>query len=134
MKGLIISAFAAVALLAAVATLHPRPSSVDISLGSAAMPSLLGLHTTAGMDELPLDSVSELLFGWNRTIRRGQSDRHGEQQRGASEQSFHPLSSLQYAATLEACLSFPDAISCATSWSAELWSPSWSGAISTSAT
>jgi hypothetical protein len=37
----IIAAFAAVALLAAVETMHPRPSPVDISLGSAAMPSLL---------------------------------------------------------------------------------------------
>jgi hypothetical protein len=52
MKGLMISAFAAVALLTVVATMRLRPSSVDISLGSAAMPSL-ELHTTAGVDKLP---------------------------------------------------------------------------------
>ena len=59
MKGLMISAFAAVALLAAVAAMHSRPSSVDISLGSAAMPSLLELHTTAGVDKLPLQEMED---------------------------------------------------------------------------
>jgi hypothetical protein len=59
MKGLMISAFAAVALLAVVATTRLRPSSVDISLGSAAMPSLLELHTTAGVDKLPFQEVED---------------------------------------------------------------------------
>ena len=59
MKGLMISAFAAVALLAAVATMRPRPSSVDISLGSAAMPSLPELHNTAGVDKLPLQEMED---------------------------------------------------------------------------
>ncbi len=59
MKGLMISAFAAIALLAAVATMRPRPSSVDISLGSAAMPSLLELHATAGVDKLPLQEMED---------------------------------------------------------------------------
>ena len=59
MKGLMISAFAAVALLAAVAAMHSRPSSVDISLGSAAMPSLLELHATAGLDKLPLQEMED---------------------------------------------------------------------------
>jgi hypothetical protein len=59
MKGLMISGFAAVALLAAVAAMHSRPSSVDISLGSAAMPSLLELHTTAGVDSLPLQEMED---------------------------------------------------------------------------
>ena len=59
MKGLIISAFAAVALLAAVATMRPRPSSVDISLGSGAMPSLLELHTIAGADKLPPQEMED---------------------------------------------------------------------------
>jgi hypothetical protein len=59
MKGLMISAFAAIALLAAVATMRPRPSSVDISLESAAMPSLLQLHATAGVDKLPLQEIED---------------------------------------------------------------------------
>ena len=36
-----------------------RVSSVDISLGSAAMPSLLELHTTAGVDKLPFQEVED---------------------------------------------------------------------------
>jgi hypothetical protein len=59
MKGLMISAFAAVALLAVVATMRPRPSPIDISLGSAAMPSLLELHATAGVDKLPLQEMED---------------------------------------------------------------------------
>jgi hypothetical protein len=59
MKGLMITAFAAIALLAAVATMRPRPSSVDSSLGSAAMPSLLQLHATAGVDKLPLQEMED---------------------------------------------------------------------------
>ena len=59
MKRLMISAFAAVALLAAVATMHSQPSSVDISLESAAMPSLLELHTAAGVDKLPLQEMED---------------------------------------------------------------------------
>jgi hypothetical protein len=55
----IIAAFAAVALLAAVETMHPRPSPVDISLGSAAMPSLLELHTAAGVDKLPPQEMED---------------------------------------------------------------------------
>ena len=59
LKGLMISAFAAVALIAAVATMRLRPSSVDISLGSAAMPSLLELHAKAGVDKLPLQEMED---------------------------------------------------------------------------
>jgi hypothetical protein len=59
MKGLMISAFAAVALLAAVAAMRSRPSSVDMSLGSAAMPSLLELHATAGVNKLPLQEMED---------------------------------------------------------------------------
>jgi hypothetical protein len=59
MKGLMISAFAAVALLAAVTAMRSRPSSVEMSLGSAAMPSLLELHATAGVNKLPLQEMED---------------------------------------------------------------------------
>jgi hypothetical protein len=52
MKGLMISALMAVALLAAVAVTHPRPTSVDASLEAAAMPSLLKLHDAANVNKL----------------------------------------------------------------------------------
>lgn len=69
MKGLII-AFAAVALFAAVATMHPRPSSVDISLGSAAMPSLLELHTTAGVDKLSPQEMEDQSLIFPTVVQR----------------------------------------------------------------
>ena len=59
MKRLMISAFAAVALLAAVATMHSQPSSVDIRVESAAVPSLLEHHATAAVDKLPLQEMED---------------------------------------------------------------------------
>jgi hypothetical protein len=59
MKGLMISAFMAVALLAALAVTHPRPTSVDASLGAAAMPSLLQLHDAANVNRLPADEMED---------------------------------------------------------------------------
>ena len=59
MKGLMISAFVAVALLAAVAVTHPGPTSVDASLGAAAMPSLLELHATAKVNKLPVEEIED---------------------------------------------------------------------------
>jgi hypothetical protein len=59
MKGLTISAFMAVALLAAVAVTHPRPTSVDASLGAAAMPSLLELHDGANVNTLAAEEIED---------------------------------------------------------------------------
>jgi len=59
MKGLTISAFMAVALLAAVAVTHPRPTSVDASLGAAAMPSLLELHDAANVNTLAAEEIED---------------------------------------------------------------------------
>jgi hypothetical protein len=59
MKGLMISAFMAVVLLAAVAVTHPRPTSVDASLAAAAMPSLLELHDAANVNELPAEEMED---------------------------------------------------------------------------
>jgi hypothetical protein len=59
MKGRTISAFMAVALLAAVAVTHPRPTSVDASLEAAAMPSLLELHDAANVNRLPAEEMED---------------------------------------------------------------------------
>jgi hypothetical protein len=59
MKGLMISAFMAVALLAAVAVTHSRPTSVGASLGAAAMPSLLELHYAANVNKLPAEEMED---------------------------------------------------------------------------
>jgi hypothetical protein len=59
MKGMMISAFMAVALLAAVAITHPRPTSVDASVGAAAMPSLLELHDAANVNKLLAEEMED---------------------------------------------------------------------------
>jgi hypothetical protein len=59
MKGLMISAFAAVAVLAVMAAMQSRTPSVDVSLATAAMPTLLELHTMAGVDKLPTQELED---------------------------------------------------------------------------
>jgi hypothetical protein len=59
MKGLMISAFAVVAVLAVMAAMRPRTPSVDVSLATATMPSLLELHTMAGVDKLPTQELED---------------------------------------------------------------------------
>ena len=58
MMRLMISGFAVVAL-AAVATLVLRTPSPSIELSAAAMPSLLELHTMAGVNKLPAQDVED---------------------------------------------------------------------------
>jgi hypothetical protein len=59
MKGLMISAFMVVALLAAVTVTHPRPTQLDASLGAAAMPSLIELHAAAKVNQLPVEEMED---------------------------------------------------------------------------
>jgi hypothetical protein len=57
MKRLMISALAAVALLAATAMLYSP--STKLSAGTA-MPSLHELHVTAGVNKLPIEDVEDM--------------------------------------------------------------------------
>lgn len=59
MKGLIVCSFIAVTLLAAVAATHSRQTAFDASLGTAAMPSLLELHTAAKVNKLPVEETED---------------------------------------------------------------------------
>jgi hypothetical protein len=60
MKNLMISGFAAVALLAVMAAMRSRTPSVDVSLATAAMPTLLELHAVAGgVDKLPIQEMED---------------------------------------------------------------------------
>jgi hypothetical protein len=60
MKRWIISAFAAVALLAAATTmLWSHTPSTELSAGTAAMPSLQELHTAAGVHKLPNQEIED---------------------------------------------------------------------------
>jgi len=59
MKGLIVSSFIAVALLAAVVATHSRQIASDASRGTAAMPSLLELHTAANVNKLAVEEMDD---------------------------------------------------------------------------
>jgi len=61
MKRLMISGFAAVALLAAATTmLWSHTSSTDRTVGSAGTASLQGLHTPAGVNRLPIEDFEDM--------------------------------------------------------------------------
>jgi hypothetical protein len=56
----VISAFAVVALIAVATTiLHSRPAAIELSAATAAMPTLLELHTMAGANTLPAEEVED---------------------------------------------------------------------------
>jgi hypothetical protein len=60
MMRVIISAFACVALIGvAVTMLRSQPASVELSASTAAMPSLLELHTMAGVNKLPMQDMED---------------------------------------------------------------------------
>jgi hypothetical protein len=60
MMRVIISAFACVALIGvAVTMLRSQPTSVELSAATAAMPSLLELHTMAGVNKLPMQDMED---------------------------------------------------------------------------
>jgi hypothetical protein len=43
----------------AVSALRSRPASIELSATTAAMPSLLELHTAAGVDKLPMQDMED---------------------------------------------------------------------------
>jgi hypothetical protein len=56
----VISAFAVVALIAVATTiLHSRPAAIELSAATAAMSTLLELHTMAGANTLPAEEVED---------------------------------------------------------------------------
>ena len=60
MMRVIISAFVCVALIGvAVTMLRFQPASVELSAATAAMPSLLELHTMAGVNKLPMQDMED---------------------------------------------------------------------------
>jgi hypothetical protein len=60
MMRVIISAFACVALIGvAVTMLRSQPAAVELSAATAAMPSLLELHTMAGVNKLPMQDMED---------------------------------------------------------------------------
>jgi hypothetical protein len=69
MKRLMIPAFAAVALFAAATTMLWSPST-KLSAGTAAMPSLLDLHTAASVTKLPIEDVDDMSLVYSTVTKR----------------------------------------------------------------
>jgi hypothetical protein len=59
MMRLTIPALAAVALVAALIMMRWPSTSVEVAAGTAAMPSLLELHATAGIHNLPAQEIDD---------------------------------------------------------------------------
>ncbi len=69
MKRLMISAFASVALFAAATAMQWSPST-EPSVGTAAMPSLQELHTTAGVNKLPIEEFEDMSLVYSAVTKR----------------------------------------------------------------
>jgi hypothetical protein len=59
MKRLVVSAIVLLAVIGAGFLLRSRPAAVELSAATAAMPSLLELHTMAGVDKLPTQQLED---------------------------------------------------------------------------
>jgi hypothetical protein len=59
MKRIMISAIVFVALIGVAFVLRSRPASIELAAATAAMPSLLELHTLAGVDRLPMQEMED---------------------------------------------------------------------------
>jgi hypothetical protein len=68
MKRLMVSAFAAVALIAAATAMQSH--SNKLSAGTAAMPSLQELHTAAGVNKLPVEEFEDMSLIYSSQTKR----------------------------------------------------------------
>ena len=59
MKRVMVSAILLVALIGVGFVLRSRPAAVELSAATAAMPSLLELHTMAGVHKLPTQELED---------------------------------------------------------------------------
>ena len=67
MKRLLISAFAAIALLAAAATmLRSHASPTDLAADSAGVMPIQALHSTAGANKLPIEDFEDQSLVFSR--------------------------------------------------------------------
>ncbi len=69
MRRLMISAFASAALFVAATAMQWSPST-EPSVGTAAMPSLRELHTTAGVNKLPIEDFEDLSLVYSTVTKR----------------------------------------------------------------
>jgi hypothetical protein len=67
----VLAAFAVVVLIGVAATmLRSRPASTELLAATAAMPSLLELHTMAGVNKLPVQEIEDQSLVYPTTEKR----------------------------------------------------------------
>ena len=59
MKRVMVSAIVLVVLIGVGLVLRSRPAAIELSAAAAAMPSLLELHTMAGVHKLPTQELED---------------------------------------------------------------------------
>jgi hypothetical protein len=59
MKRVMIPAIVLVVLIGVAFVLRSRPAAIELSAATAAMPSLLELHTMAGVNKLPMEEMED---------------------------------------------------------------------------
>ena len=59
MKRVMVSAIVLVVLIGVGLVLRSRPAAIELSAATAAMPSLLELHTMAGVHKLPTQELED---------------------------------------------------------------------------
>jgi hypothetical protein len=59
MKRIMIPAIGFVALIGVAFVLRSRPAAIELSAATAAMPSLVELHTMAGVNKLPMEEMED---------------------------------------------------------------------------
>jgi hypothetical protein len=70
MKRIMISAIVVVAVIGVALVLRSRPASIELSAATAAMPSLLELHTMAGVNKLPMEEMEDQSLVYPTTEKR----------------------------------------------------------------
>jgi hypothetical protein len=70
MKRIMISAIVVVAVIGVALVQRSRPASIELSAATAAMPSLLELHTMAGVNKLPMEEMEDQSLVYPTTEKR----------------------------------------------------------------
>jgi hypothetical protein len=70
MNRIMISAIVFVAVVGVAFVLRSRPAAIELSAATAAMPSLVELHTMAGVNKLPMEEMEDQSLVYPTTQKR----------------------------------------------------------------
>jgi hypothetical protein len=70
MNRIMISTIVFVAVVGVAFVLRSRPAAIELSAATAAMPSLVELHTMAGVNKLPMEEMEDQSLVYPTTQKR----------------------------------------------------------------